>query len=206
MKFSLVVLTPGKSQGQEIPITLPQFIIGRDARCNLRPASPIISKKHCAVFLRGNQAFVQDFNSTNGTLVNDVRVEGERELHHDDRLSVGPLQFGVRLEISTPVDKPTPMPPIRAAAPKAEDEEAAALLLAMSDTDTAVVGTSVLDDQGVPTGSTVMELGAAPSGDTQDGEEAKGGAVRSEQAVKAEANTSAAAKALLEKYLRRPRF
>ena len=206
MKCTLVVLTPGKSQGQEIPITFSQFTIGRDAKCNLRPANPIISKKHCAVVLRGNQAFVQDFNSTNGTFVNEVRVEGERELHHDDRLSVGPLQFGVRLDVSTPVDKPTPMPPIRAAAPRAEDEEAAALLLAMSDTDPAAGASSVLDDQGVPAGSTVMELNAAPPGGAENTEQAKGGAVRSEQAVKAEANTSAAAKALLEKYLRRPRF
>jgi pSer/pThr/pTyr-binding forkhead associated (FHA) protein len=206
MKCSLVVLTPGKSQGQEIPITFSQFTIGRDAKCNLRPANPIISKKHCAVFLRGNQAFVQDFNSTNGTFVNEVRVEGERELHHDDRLSVGPLQFGVRLDVSTPVDKPTPMPPIRAAAPKAEDEEAAALLLSMNDSDTPAGGSSVLDSQGVPAGSTVMELNAVQPAEDQNAEQAKGGAARNEQAVKAEANTSAAAKALLDKYLRRPRF
>ena len=39
MKCTLVVLTPGKSQGQEIPITFSQFTIGRDAKCNLRPAN-----------------------------------------------------------------------------------------------------------------------------------------------------------------------
>src|SRR5207245_678645 len=109
-------------------------------------------------------------------------------------------------EVSTPVDTSAPMPPIRDAGPRAEDEEAAALLLAMSDTDPAAGASSVLDDQGVPAGSTVMELNAAPPGGAEDAEQAKGGVVRSEQAVKAEANTSAAAKALLEKYLRRPRF
>ena len=47
MKLSLLVLTPGKMEGKSIPITIPQFVIGRDPQCNLRPASALISKRHC---------------------------------------------------------------------------------------------------------------------------------------------------------------
>src|SRR5438552_257579 len=114
MKLSLVVLTPGKMEGKPIPVTLPQFLIGRDPQCQLRPASALISKRHCAVLTRGDRVFLRDFDSTNGTFLNDQPVKGEVELHHDDRLKVGPLLFQVRLEATTPVNQSTPVPPTKA--------------------------------------------------------------------------------------------
>jgi hypothetical protein len=39
MKLSLVVLTPGKGEGR-MNLYLPQFLIGRDPQCHLRPAVP----------------------------------------------------------------------------------------------------------------------------------------------------------------------
>src|SRR6266852_4815261 len=102
MKLSLVVLTPGKSEGKVIPITLTQFVIGRDPQCQLRPASAVISKRHCALLVKGAKAFIRDFDSTNGTFVNDEQVTGERELHHDDTLKVGPLSFRVAIETKAP--------------------------------------------------------------------------------------------------------
>src|SRR6266700_4837156 len=84
MKVGLEVLTAGKSEGKVIPITLSQFVIGRDPQCHLRPASALISKRHCAVIQRDGKAFIRDFGSTNGTFVNDEPVQGERELNHGD--------------------------------------------------------------------------------------------------------------------------
>ncbi len=74
MKLSLIVLSEGKSKGQTIPIKLSQFLIGRDPQCQLRPASPIISKRHCAVIIKDDKVVVRDFNSTNGTFVNEEPV------------------------------------------------------------------------------------------------------------------------------------
>ena len=76
MKLSLVVAS-GLHAGKAIPITVPQFVIGRDPQCQLRPASSAISKRHCAIFVRGKEVFIRDFGSTNGTFVNDKLVEGE---------------------------------------------------------------------------------------------------------------------------------
>src|SRR5437899_13075750 len=98
MKLSLVVETAGKWEGKTIPITLSQLIIGRDPQCHLRPASPMISKRHCAVLVRGDKAFLRDFGSTNGSMVNDQPVTGEVELHDKDNVKIGPLLFVVRLE------------------------------------------------------------------------------------------------------------
>jgi pSer/pThr/pTyr-binding forkhead associated (FHA) protein len=203
MKLTLVVLTTGKWEGKELPITVPQFVIGRDPECNLRPASPIISKRHCAILVRGDQIFVRDFGSTNGTFLNSDRVEGERALENGDQLSIGPLLFRVQLERTPSVDKLTPVPPTRTSAKTEEDELAAALLLSAEEGGPAP-GSAIVDGEGVPTGSTVMETIAVPD-PTAASASASGGAEREKAAKAASADTSTAAKAILEKYLRRPR-
>jgi predicted component of type VI protein secretion system len=98
MKLSLVVLNAGKSFGQTIPITKVPFLVGRDSSCHLRPASPQVSKRHCAILVKGGQVLVQDFGSTNGTFVNEVQVTGEAPLQKDDVLKMGPLTFRVLIE------------------------------------------------------------------------------------------------------------
>src|ERR1700722_1368138 len=98
MKLGLVVMTPGKQEGKLFEIKLAQFVIGRDPHCHLRPASPMISKRHCAILQREGKAFLRDFGSTNGSFVNDEPVKGEVELKHGDNLKIGPLLFTVKLE------------------------------------------------------------------------------------------------------------
>src|SRR4051794_13116772 len=136
MKLSLLVLTPGKQEGKTIEVKLPQFLVGRDPQCHLRPTSPLISKRHCALIQRDGKAYVRDFGSTNGTFVNEERVEGERELHNDDQLKIGPIQLTVRLEAAAaakPAGAKTPAPatksgvaPKPAAAPSKSDTPAPA--------------------------------------------------------------------------------
>src|SRR5262245_15328301 len=107
MKLSLLVLTSGKQAGKILEIKLPQFLIGRDPQCQLRPASPLISKRHCALIQREGKAFVRDFDSTNGTFLNEEQIQGEVELHHDDQLKIGPIQFTVQLDAEAD-SAPTP--------------------------------------------------------------------------------------------------
>jgi pSer/pThr/pTyr-binding forkhead associated (FHA) protein len=204
MKLSLVVLTPGKMEGKSIPINIAQFVIGRDPQCNLRPASALISKRHCALSMRGDRVFVRDFDSTNGTRVNDQPLKGEQEVFNQDQLSVGPLLFRVVLEGSPAVSKPTPMPPTTSAA-SPDDDAAAAMLLSVQDEPIGAPGSTNVDSEGVPTGSTVMDI-INPASPTAPAEtEAQGGADRERAAKTASGNTSSAAKAILEKYMRRPR-
>jgi predicted component of type VI protein secretion system len=119
MKLSLVVKTAGKMEGKALEVKLSPFIIGRDPTCHLRPASALISKQHCALLLKGDKAFVQDFGSTNGTFVNEKQVQGEQEINNDDVLRVGPLLFVVRLEAASTVPQPTAAPAGKAGVPAA---------------------------------------------------------------------------------------
>jgi pSer/pThr/pTyr-binding forkhead associated (FHA) protein len=208
MKLSLVVLTPGKMEGKSIPIKITQFLIGRDPQCNLRPASALISKRHCALSMRGDRVFVRDFDSTNGTRVNDQPVKGEQEVFNQDQLSVGPLLFRVMLEGSPAVSKPTPMPPTTPAS-SPDDEAAAAMLLSLQDEPAGPGPGTNVDSEGVPTGSTVMDIinpaDPNPTPPVETAEAGQGAAERERAAKTASGNTSSAAKAILEKYMRRPR-
>src|SRR5688500_7357557 len=96
MKLSLMV-ADGVHKGKLIPIPVAEFVIGRDENCQLRPSSPAVSKRHCAIHVRGDKVFVQDFGSTNGTFVNDQPVTGETEVKDGDKLVVGPLVFQIKV-------------------------------------------------------------------------------------------------------------
>src|SRR5262245_53761934 len=97
MKVSLVVAS-GVHQGKVIPITGPQFLIGRDAQCHLRPASQAISKRHCGVIIRDGKVYINDFGSTNGTLVNDDLIRGtEVPIEDGASLEIGRLDFSVKI-------------------------------------------------------------------------------------------------------------
>src|ERR1700722_3078342 len=101
MKLHLEV-ADGANKGKAIPITKAQFLVGRDASCQLRPASPSVSKRHCAVLLRENKIFIRDLKSTNGTFVNDQQITGEVEIQDGDKLQIGPLNLVVRVERREP--------------------------------------------------------------------------------------------------------
>jgi pSer/pThr/pTyr-binding forkhead associated (FHA) protein len=206
MKLSLVVTSPGKSQGKVIPITLSQFLIGRDPQCHLRPASPLISNRHCALLVRNGKAFLRDFDSTNGSFINDEQVKGEKELCNEDRLKIGPITFGVRLEVSVPVNKPTPVPQ-EAAAPvdAARDDEAIAHML-LSLQDDGATSSHPVGDDGIPQGSTVFEVpGPGAQAGTADPSDAAKPDPKNKDTKRPSGNTSTAAKAILEKYTRRQR-
>lgn len=201
MTFKLIVLSEGQAKGKAIPITLSQFLIGRDKQCQLRPVSPLISKRHCALLTKGEKVFLRDFASTNGTFVNEVRVEGEVELHDGDVLKVGPLVFRVRIEKTVSVSQPTP-PPRKLLEPAPADDESIAALLLEEDGSASAIKRDELSESDVPSGSTIMDMVAPET----PGAAAKADEKKDDKKKAAEhGSTSAAAAAILSKYQRRQR-
>ena len=90
-----LVVAHGPHEGKVIPV-LPQFLIGRSERCQLRPSSPAVSDYHCGLLARNGKVFLRDFNSVTGTYLNGRQVCGEIELLDGDQLQVGPLTFVVQ--------------------------------------------------------------------------------------------------------------
>jgi predicted component of type VI protein secretion system len=150
MKLSLVV-AQGVHTGKVIPITTPEFIIGRDPQCQLRPASPAVSKQHCGIAVRDGKVFVRDCGSTNGTFVNGEQVAADREVKSGDRLRVGPLEFDVKIEVGAPAAKPTPVqakPAGKPAPAQVKKAPAKAAVAAAVATDTVPEGGTVIMSPG----------------------------------------------------------
>jgi predicted component of type VI protein secretion system len=206
MKLNLVVLTPGSSQGKKIPVNRTPFLIGRDPKCHLRPSSPMVSSQHCSIQVKQRKLYVSDLGSTNGTFLNEVRVDKEVEIQHADRLRIGPLMLAVSVETGTPVDQPTPLPPSRAKVEVVDDEAVAAVLLSALDEDAPSAPGATLQSDKIPSGTT--EIQPLPPEGTVEMKMPEAGKPEAEKAAPAKAaaaNTSAAAEELLNKYLRRPR-
>jgi pSer/pThr/pTyr-binding forkhead associated (FHA) protein/anti-anti-sigma regulatory factor len=96
----LIVVT-GRAMDQEVPIRCSPFLIGRDLSCHLRAHSPLVSRLHAEIELRGDMALIRDRRSSNGTRLNDRILHGEEAALSDgDEVQIGPLCF--RLAITKP--------------------------------------------------------------------------------------------------------
>jgi len=99
MEVTLKLLT-GSSAGKEIKVPRSKFLIGRADDCHLRPHSDMVSRHHCVLLIEEGFCAVRDFGSKNGTLVNEERVVGQRELKNGDKLKIGVLEFEIELTSS----------------------------------------------------------------------------------------------------------
>lgn len=98
MKVELKVIG-GSRAGQTIPISIPQFMIGRAEDCHLKPRSELISRYHCTILSEEAYVAIRDLGSKNGVYLNGERIVGERELKNGDQLIIGPLEFEVVLTV-----------------------------------------------------------------------------------------------------------
>ncbi len=85
----LVVVEPDDARGTSFPLD-GELTIGRAQGCAVAlPSDTFVSQMHARVFLRGDDYWVQDLGSTNGTLVNGRKVDGAVPLRRGDRVQVG---------------------------------------------------------------------------------------------------------------------
>ena len=80
--------------------TMPELVItfGSAPGCDLVLSDRTVSRRHAKITVTGDQIFIQDLGSTNGTELNGERVE-RGKLADGDRITVGSTDvvFGRRL-------------------------------------------------------------------------------------------------------------
>ncbi len=79
----------GPGAGQLLELKLGSVIIGRASVSDLRLQHPSISRRHAYLKRVGEQFFVKDLGSQNGTFVNKHRISGEIEAYPGDTIVVG---------------------------------------------------------------------------------------------------------------------
>jgi len=78
--------------GSDIPLDHNLLVVGRDPSCDARLESHRISRRHCCIALTQDSVLVRDLGSTNGILINGLRVESGR-LGPGDELSIAHRRY-----------------------------------------------------------------------------------------------------------------
>jgi len=86
MKF---VVRAGAQAGMEFPMDRPVVRIGRGSGSDIILQDSQASRQHAEISQQGDQLFVRDLGSTNGTLVNGERITGPRLLQPGDSIQIG---------------------------------------------------------------------------------------------------------------------
>jgi len=67
--------------------------IGRSPDADIQVEDRYASGIHCRVFSRGGGYWVEDMNSTNGTLLNSAELHGEAEIADGDLIRIGDTEL-----------------------------------------------------------------------------------------------------------------
>src|SRR5271165_1098318 len=79
----------GKYQGGEFPIVADkQILVGRSSDLDMVLVEDMVSRKHAKIAMQGDQIWIEDLGSTNGTFVNGEKIKRAR-LKEGDRVLIG---------------------------------------------------------------------------------------------------------------------
>src|SRR3989442_2915334 len=101
------------TDGREYVIAGPSLVFGREAGCDVVVAGKDVSRRHAEIVQTPRGYLLVD-SSTNGTFVNETRVEGQRVLQRADVIRIGDEQFRFYADVA-----PAPPAPAAPAAPAA---------------------------------------------------------------------------------------
>ncbi|HZC67883.1 MAG TPA: FHA domain-containing protein [Nitrospirales bacterium] len=90
---------------KEIPLDKPRLTIGRKPDNDLVIDNPAVSGHHALIFSQEGAFFIEDLGSTNGTFVNDAKIQKEK-LKNSDRVAVGKHVLIYQDEIAAPPPPP----------------------------------------------------------------------------------------------------
>lgn len=79
------------------------YSIGRSPKCNLQLDSPAISGLHAFIGMKNGHYFIEDKDSTNGTMLNERRI-GHMTLKDGDTIIIGKYRIKFWSQISSGLD------------------------------------------------------------------------------------------------------
>ncbi|MEM8680437.1 MAG: FHA domain-containing protein [Planctomycetota bacterium] len=88
----------GGAHPHQLLLRLPT-LIGRSLEADLKVGVSTVSRQHCEIYEFEHELVVNDLGSSNGTFVNDERIEGPTFLSPGDELRVGGVTFRADYEL-----------------------------------------------------------------------------------------------------------
>ena len=97
MDVKLVIFLPDGKR-KSISITRAVTTVGRGEDCEFRIPLISVSRHHCELKIENNLLTVRDLGSSNGTYVNNERIDGVVVIKPGDKLAIGPVLFTVQID------------------------------------------------------------------------------------------------------------
>jgi len=84
--------------GYSVALIPGEIVVGREVSCGLRFNDEAVSRRHCKLSCTGDELFVEDLGSMNGTMLNDkpLEVRTRTPVHDKDAIEVGGYRLKVR--------------------------------------------------------------------------------------------------------------
>ena len=136
----------GPNPGQIFPLEGQSAVLGRHPNCDVVLESGAVSRQHARISLVGEDFYIEDLRSRNGTFVNGRAVVDRQLLADDDELNICDMVFTFHL---TPPTMETPVEGYH------HDSETAAMLV---DDEGEEGGSRIMSKVDVSSGSTSLKL------------------------------------------------
>jgi len=86
--FQLTILV-GPNPGRTYPLDKPEMVIGRDLGVDIVINDVEVSRKHAHLVAQQGSYLIEDLGSTNGTVVNGLRLTAPHLLHPGEQIALG---------------------------------------------------------------------------------------------------------------------
>jgi hypothetical protein len=108
----LLVGLSGPMAGRSFPLGTVPLTIGRSPESTISLyTDAAVSRNHAQIYVHSGSAFIADVGSSNGTVVNGLRLTTPMQLSDGDVITIGPHSF--RVQASIEVARLTSNPPAR---------------------------------------------------------------------------------------------
>ena len=91
--MALLRSTEGGRSDQIFPLVADSAVLGRHPECDIVLESGAVSREHARILRLGNDYYVEDLHSRNGTFVNGQAILGRTRLNENDQLAICDLTF-----------------------------------------------------------------------------------------------------------------
>ena len=98
-----LVIFKKNGERRDIHLNGDNTIIGRRPDCNIRVLKSAVSRQHCKLICENGHIVVTDLNSSNGTYVNQKKIQKPTTVSPGDVVSIAGLDFTLTVD-GSPID------------------------------------------------------------------------------------------------------
>lgn len=86
--MALIEFVKGSNIGHRVELVGERMIMGRNTECQIQLAAPAVSREHAVIRKIGNQFFIEDKQSRNGTEVNNAKITARTLLKDGNQITI----------------------------------------------------------------------------------------------------------------------